>query len=77
MFLITPFRTVSEGVFSETGLPVSVILGNPEDYKARKGPGCREPRRKGKLGLVLEGGIVSCPAYSTVTMTPNDKAVKR
>jgi len=34
-----------------------------EGYKARKGPGYREPRRKGKLGLVLEGGIVSRPAY--------------
>ena len=25
MFLITPFRTVSEGVFSETGLPVETV----------------------------------------------------
>src|SRR5919112_631848 len=38
--------------------------------RLEKEPGCREPRRKGKLGFVLEGGIVSCPAYSTVTMTP-------
>ena len=26
--------------------------------------------------MVLEGGIVSRPAYSSVTMTPNDKVVK-
>src|SRR5215212_8852592 len=44
--------------------------------RLEKEPGCREPRRKGKLGNVLEGGIVSCPAYSTVTLTPNNQPVK-
>src|SRR5215208_1360330 len=52
-----------------TKSPRRLILGNSEGYKARKGPGCREPRRKVRWGL-------SCPAYSTVTMTPNNKAVK-
>src|SRR5215217_3122456 len=44
------------GLISE--LPRRLIPGNSEGYKARKGPGCREPRRKGKLGFVLEGGCL-------------------
>ena len=35
-----------------TELPRRVLLGNSEGYKGRKGPGCREPRRKGKLDFV-------------------------
>src|SRR5215216_6882896 len=43
-------------------------------HKARKGPGCREPRRKGMLGFVPIGMPLAQP--TTVTMTPNNKAVK-
>jgi hypothetical protein len=64
---------VEARLFTEN--PRKVILGNSEGYKGRKGPGCREPRRKGKLGFASQGGV-PCPAYSTVTMTLNNKAVK-
>src|SRR5829696_7618896 len=40
---LSTFQTVSRGV----------LLGNSEGYKGRKGPGCREPRQKGKLDLDL------------------------
>src|SRR5215216_4761621 len=43
-------------------------------HKARKGPGCREPRRKGMLGFVPIGMPLAQPTY--VTMTPNNKAVQ-
>ena len=36
-----------------TELPRRGLLGNLEGYKGRKGPGCREPRQKGKLDLDL------------------------
>src|SRR5215212_6747250 len=68
-----------------TELPRRLILGNPVSdifdsrnlrrlHKARKGPGCREPRRKGMLGFVPIGMPLAQP--TTVTMTPNNKAVK-
>src|SRR5215207_868884 len=46
-------RMVEARLFTEN--PRKVILGNSEDYKGRKGPGCREPRRKGKLGFASQG----------------------
>src|SRR5215212_6241088 len=64
--------TVQTAVF--TLLPRRLIPGNSEGYKARKGPGCREPRRKGMLGFVPIGMPLAQP--TTVTMTPNNKAVK-
>src|SRR5215216_3517676 len=57
-----------------TLLPRRLIPKNSEGYKARKGPGCREPRRKGMLGFVPIGMPLAQP--TTVTMTPNNKAVK-
>jgi hypothetical protein len=68
-------RTLRAGYLYSPGCRETLVLGNSEGYKGRKGPGCREPRRKGKLGFASQGGV-PCPAYSTVTMTLNNKAVK-
>ena len=64
------------GFMQRDEFPPNLVLRNSEGHKGRKGPGCWQPRRKGKLSLESQGGV-PYPAYSTVTMTPNDKAVKR
>ena len=68
-----------EGSFSETGLPINNVLGNSDGYKGSKGPGSYGRDPGGKVGwATYRRRLVyhSCPAYSTVTMTPNNKAVK-
>src|SRR5215210_8340856 len=46
--------------------PVLGVLGNQETFEGiRRGPGCREPRRKVRLGLPCRrgGNSLSSPAY--------------
>src|SRR5215203_1182994 len=59
---------IREASFSETQKAI----------RQEKGRGSREnPGGKVSWAMYWRGVIFSCPAYSTVTMTSNNKAVKR
>src|SRR5215218_5249286 len=58
---------IREASFSETQKAI----------RQEKGRGVENPGGKVSWAMYWRGVIVSCPAYSTVTMTSNYKAVKR
>src|SRR5829696_3759606 len=56
-----------------TKSPRRLILGNSGHEKSR---GVENPGGKASWTLYRRKSFASCPAYSTVTMPPNNKAVK-
>jgi hypothetical protein len=82
---VTSWSCCREEVFSATHLPAYPVLANRASDKLgsrklrkatsqEKGRGVENPG--GKVSWAVNRRAVPCPAYSTVTMTPNNKAVK-